>query len=142
MTSSDRIIDGETAPFPIPWQISLQYQGFTGAHTCGGSVLDSKTIVTAAHCTDSEGMDYSEWTIRAGDTNKREGQVIQIAQVINHPDWDGDIINNDIAIIKLSEPLILGENVQAICLPPGALELEDGADCYASGWGRTQYGIE
>ena len=139
MTTTNRIIDGETAPSPIPWQISIQFRGIDGAHYCGGSVLDSKTIVTAAHCTDKSAEDYSKWTIRAGDTNKMEGQRIQIAQVIIHPDWDPEMIRNDIAIIKLSEPLTLDETVQPICLPPGELELEDGADCFASGWGATQY---
>ena len=142
MSITDRIIDGQEAPSPIPWQISLQYRGITGSHFCGGSVVDSKTIVTAAHCTDTEGEDYSNWKIMAGDTNKREGQTIQIAEVINHPDYDSSTINNDIAIIKLSEPLVLGDNVQTICLPDGPLELEEGADCFASGWGRTQYGKE
>ena len=142
MVTSDRIVNGQDAPSPVPWQISLQAGNIAGNHWCGGSILDSKTILTAAHCVDSAGVDYSKWGIMAGTTNKNQGQRIQIAQRINHPDWDADNINNDLAILKLSEPLVLSDDVQPICLPDGPLELEDGADCYASGWGATHYGTD
>ena len=34
------------APFPIPWQVHLTL----GNVKCGGTILDSETILTAAHC--------------------------------------------------------------------------------------------
>jgi secreted trypsin-like serine protease len=43
-----RIVGGQDAkPNEFPWQISLQYGG---SHVCGGSVLDSGLVITAAHC--------------------------------------------------------------------------------------------
>ena len=46
-----RIIQGHTAPGHIPWQAQLRlgspsnYRGI-----CGGTIIDAKTILTAAHC--------------------------------------------------------------------------------------------
>ena len=101
-------------------------------------MLDSKTILTAAHCFDIPNEDFSKWTIRAGDVDKRKGQEVQIAEVINYPSYFEGTIGNDIAIIKLAEHLTLGDTVQAVCLPPSwdfDYQLLDGDDCYASGWG-------
>ena len=106
-------------------------------------MLDSKTILTAAHCLDSPTEDYSKWTIRAGDRDKRKGQKVQIAEVINYPSYSEGRMPNDISIIKLAEHLTLGDTVQAICLPPSwdfDYQLLDGDDCYASGWGLIHKG--
>ena len=51
LSASDRIINGQKAPSAIPWQVHLCY-GNTNSPICpcGGTILDAKTILTAAHC--------------------------------------------------------------------------------------------
>uniref|UniRef100_A0A8C9L2Y2 Chymotrypsin C n=1 Tax=Pavo cristatus TaxID=9049 RepID=A0A8C9L2Y2_PAVCR len=44
--------------------------------------------------------------------------------------------SNDIALIKLSEPVQESDTIQAACLPPSGLELENGYPCEITGWGR------
>ena len=68
MINADRIVGGEAAPSMIPWQIALMSGSF---QFCGGTILDSCTILTAAHCTPS-----SSHTIRAGSIDK--GVVVQV----------------------------------------------------------------
>lgn len=46
---SDRIVGGfQTTIENIPWQVSLQR---TSKHICGGAIISSQFILTAAHCT-------------------------------------------------------------------------------------------
>ena len=43
-----RVVNGQDAsPHSWPWQISLSKRG---GHICGGSLIRSNWIVTAAHC--------------------------------------------------------------------------------------------
>merc|ERR1719210_1896512 len=55
MTAYDRIVGGQQATAPIPWQVSLRKCSTSAcnaiAYYCGGTILDHKTILTAAHCT-------------------------------------------------------------------------------------------
>ena len=101
--------------------------------------MDSKTVLTAAHCTSSANTDYTKHYVMVGATNKAQGQKIKIAKVINHPNWDSANINNDISILKLAEPITFGNNVQAMCLPSSTFAPVAGVDCYTSGWGLTNY---
>ena len=64
MANSDRIVGGQFAPTNIPWQAQVhigtssymgkQFQDVMGkmhsGHFCGATILDAKTILSAAHC--------------------------------------------------------------------------------------------
>ena len=65
MQNADRIVGGEAAPEMIPWQVFMLMEN---KFLCGGTVLDSCTILTAAHCDINTGH-----SIRAGSTNKQSG---------------------------------------------------------------------
>ena len=67
--AAERIVGGEQAPRTIPWQVALLSGSF---QFCGGTILDSCTILTAAHCEPNTGHQ-----IRAGSKTKTSGgQVI------------------------------------------------------------------
>ena len=57
------IVGGQVAPSPIPWQVSVQIGEF---HFCGGTILDTYTILSAAHCFDDYGGALDGFSIRAG----------------------------------------------------------------------------
>ena len=58
-----KIVGGQIAPSPIPWQVSVQ---IGGSHFCGGTILDAYTILSAAHCFDNFGDSVDGFNIRAG----------------------------------------------------------------------------
>ena len=58
------IVGGQIAPSPIPWQVSVQLGGF---HFCGGTILDTYTLLSAAHCFDDYALEALDgFSIRAG----------------------------------------------------------------------------
>ena len=146
MKTSSRIVGGNNAPAPIPWQVHVHYK--RSGFSCGGTILDEETILSAAHCfyplsDRSDPADY----IAAG--IKREGssagQKVDVKEVIVHPEYDDSRavakFDNDIAILKLKEPLTLNADVQPARLPDSTLNPED-KETFAivSGWGRIRYG--
>jgi len=130
-----RIVGGEPAnPGELPFQLSLRY---FGSHVCGASILSRNLIVTAAHC--AEIGDASVFSVVAGerdrDVDEGTEQERDVSRVLMHGDYDDWIISNDIALMWLSEPLDLNENVQPIALPaPGHAAT---GDTVVSGWGTT-----
>ncbi len=92
-------------------KLSMRYEiggGKIMTEHCGGSVINSRWIVTAAHCIRPE--DGSRWNridITAGDRNLDGiGTVRRRAhEAIIHSGFDFSTLTNDIALIRLKEPL-------------------------------------
>ena len=63
-----RVGRGKTALKPLPWQVRLRIDGIDW---CGGTIVDHKTVITAAHCVDNR-PDGEGVTIHAGATNVEE----------------------------------------------------------------------
>ncbi|CAG9860206.1 unnamed protein product [Phyllotreta striolata] len=111
-----------------PWIVSIQSEG---SHECGGSIINENTIITAAHCFDTE----DELQIVAGTADlTQKGEVIKVERLINHENFDFETMDNDIAIMKLSTNLTFNEKVKPISLPENK-HIADGTPVIVSGWG-------
>ncbi|XP_047657794.1 trypsin-2-like [Tachysurus fulvidraco] len=126
----DKIVGGyECKPNSQPWQVSLN----VGYHFCGGSLINQNWVVSAAHCY------QSRLEVRLGEHNikVKEGseQFISSAKVIRNPNYDSWNIDNDIMLIKLSQPATLNSYVQPVALPKSCPPA--GTWCTVSGWGNT-----
>uniref|UniRef100_A0ABM5FRA6 Trypsin-like isoform X1 n=1 Tax=Pogona vitticeps TaxID=103695 RepID=A0ABM5FRA6_9SAUR len=126
----DKIVGGYTcAKNSIPYQVSLN----SGYHFCGGSLINSQWVVSAAHCY------KSRIQVRLGehslDSNDGSEQYISSSKIIRHPNFNSNTLNNDIMLIKLSSAATLNSNVQAISLPSSCVSA--GTQCLVSGWGNT-----
>ncbi|KAK9747380.1 Trypsin [Popillia japonica] len=108
-----RIVGGsDAAPGQFPWQVSIR-RASTDGHNCGGSILNSKWILTAAHCVVNTSP--STWYIVAGTlTLSSGGNQHQIARIISHADYNSAQIKNDVAVLELEEKLEFSATVQPI----------------------------
>ncbi|KAF3052402.1 hypothetical protein E8E11_011617 [Didymella keratinophila] len=118
----------------FPFIVSLQKNG---AHFCGGSLLDSSTVLTAAHCAD--GQTTSGLTIRAGSLNRNSGGVTSPVASLNiHPQYDANIINKDVAILKLRTPIPESSTVKYATLAAAGSDPAANTIARTAGWGATQ----
>ncbi|KAH8248973.1 hypothetical protein KR032_004588, partial [Drosophila birchii] len=128
-----RIVNGEAAEIEShPYQVSIQT--ISGSHFCGGSLIDSETIVTAAHCMQS--YKASEMRVRLGSTSKSsDGEVVTVRDFKYHEGYNSKLMVNDVAIMKLSTPVRQTSKIRAIEL---ATETPaSGTPAVVSGWGTT-----
>ncbi|XP_059497412.1 trypsin-like isoform X2 [Stegostoma tigrinum] len=127
----DKIVGGyECAKHSVPWIVSLN----VGWHMCGGSLISPDWVVSAAHCY------TSQIEVRLGEHNiaQYEGteQFIRSSRVIRHPGYNYYTLDNDIMLIKLSEPARFNRNVGSVALPSSCATA--GESCLISGWGSTK----
>ena len=75
MKNPDRIIGGQDAPEPIPWQVALHLIPRNSRINCGATILDASTLLSAAHCFDNF-PNKEDWFVRVGSVKDGgEGQV-------------------------------------------------------------------
>ncbi|XP_034479427.1 trypsin alpha-3 [Drosophila innubila] len=129
-----RIVGGsQTSISSHPWQVSLQRSGL---HFCGGSVISSTMVVTAAHCLLK--VTVPTLRVRAGSTYRSIGGVISNAAAFKiHEGYSTSTKINDIGVVWLKTKLTLGANIKAIQLATATPQHGAAASC--SGWGSTSY---
>lgn len=116
-----------------PWQVGLYLTRYQVAPYCGGTLIEADLVLTAAHCKPRVGT-----FVKLGDYNLRqeEGteQMISVAEVFIHEDFSVYSHRNDIALLRLSESVDLGDYINTACLPK--TKVKSGDSCFATGWGH------
>merc|ERR1712106_655808 len=146
---TSRIVGGtETEVNEYPWMAAIATN--SGSFFCGGTLISSQWVLTAAHCMfkDNAGTQaqtageirivLGEHDIGSSTESQIPRKVVQVSQIINHPSYDASSSNNDIALIKLSEEVDLNVYTPA-CLPKTADNYE-GQKAWVYGWGTTSFG--
>ncbi|XP_063602613.1 transmembrane protease serine 9-like [Penaeus indicus] len=140
---ANRIVGGvETEVNEYPWMVSL-VNGNGYYHFCGGSIISSQWVVTAAHC--AAVMSTSDYVL-VGDHNlysssDANSQWMQIAEIVSHPSYDSNTLDNDIALIRLTTEIQFPSDnkIAPVCLPTAG-EMYDNVDATITGWGAQQEG--
>lgn len=81
--------------------------GRTPQQLCTATLLNARTVLTAAHCVRDENI----MLVRSTNPKRRSGMSIGRSQIHVHPEYNREIQLNDLAIIKLNRDLKDTENV-------------------------------
>merc|ERR1711868_70785 len=92
-------------------------------YQCGGSLIAPGVLLTAAHCVDKFRQNPTELKIRCGEwdtqhqTEPYPHQDRQVSNLVIHPEFDGRNLQNDFAVLFVSEDFILDQHLDTACLP-------------------------
>ncbi|KAM9425396.1 trypsin-1-like [Pholidichthys leucotaenia] len=120
-----------------PWQVSLAENG---SSFCGGSLINSRWVLTAAHCIFG---DLSSVEIYLGYHNISSSnpnlEKRRVASHVCHPNYVN--FDNDVCLLKMSAPVNFTDYIQPVCLAAENSTIHNGTYSYVSGFGYTEYGI-
>lgn len=157
----DRIVGGQpTLLDEYPWTALIEYRksnGRTGFH-CGATLINSRYVVTAAHCIQAIprtwkviGVRLGEWDLNQpvdcvdGDCSDAPLDMA-VEKIIVHEDYDpqSKAQYNDIALIRFTRDVTMTAFIFPVCLPIDSAQRSrnvSGTKGVAVGWGRTENNI-
>lgn len=146
LTKFGRIFGGQVAAAGnFPWQIYFEHP------RGGGALISDRWILTAAHVLEGHPTPVIYAGMHVVGPRAMENAVpLEVDGTFIHPGWEEQRdakafrvnFDNDIALLRLKEPLRMGRTISPICLPGASPDyaLREGLLGYISGFGRTERG--
>lgn len=135
-----RIVGGQEAvPNSHPYQVSQLHTRLILTSLCGGSVIRPTIVLTAAHCP----INTQTTTVITGAHDRtlnepnQQRRTVPSANYILHPQYNTQNLNNDIALLRFTEPLTFNSFVQPISLATSNAPSFVGETATTTGWGRV-----
>ncbi|XP_035710384.1 uncharacterized protein LOC118436411 [Folsomia candida] len=157
------ILNGEETHISrVPWQVSFRYKTESlsgeevketenkgcspgeGSHFCGGSIIADQFILTASHCfygtsktSDMLHLPFVKAVV--GDTNlcsddSPTSSDHDVESVTMHYAYDGSLLINDIAVVKLKTRIKFKDHVTPVLLAATGDDFSE-REALLSGWG-------
>nr|XP_044251477.1 spaetzle-processing enzyme [Drosophila takahashii] len=154
---SYRIANGRKANLnQFPWMAMLLYRNIlryssqTLFTVCGGSLINKRYVLTAAHCVNKSVLKSKELKrVRLGEHDIdsfgdcSDGKCapphleMGIQKVISHENFDSRTYANDIALLRLELPVRYTKEIQPICLLRDHIALRN-QRLEIAGWGKME----
>ncbi|XP_023015711.2 uncharacterized protein isoform X2 [Leptinotarsa decemlineata] len=139
-------VDGDSEFGEYPWQVAiLKKDPKESVYVCGGTLIDSLHIITAAHCVKSyTGFDLrvrlGEWDVNH-DVEFYPYIERNVGSVHVHPEFYAGTLYNDIAVLRMDTPVDWSKHphISPACLPHPHDEYT-GSRCWTTGWGKDAFG--
>ncbi|GFU10450.1 protein masquerade [Nephila pilipes] len=135
-----RVVGGRTSmPGEWCWQVALI--NAKNQYLCGGALIGSRWVLTAAHCITSLVRNGDAIYVRVGDYDLASqygtpgAQTQKVSTSYIHHNHNGQTLDNDIALLRLEHPVQLQESVCLVCLPARGAENNPGKRCTVTGYG-------
>ncbi|XP_068907413.1 chymotrypsin-2-like [Tenebrio molitor] len=136
-----RIVNGTDAQDgDFPSIVSVR---FLNSHNCGGSILNERYILTAAHCVVSYPASFLsvQYDVTTISSDSNAPNVLKVSSVIYNKDYTpGNGYINDVAVLKLQSPIIFGTNARPIKLPVAFNSTPENSPAELGGWGLPYSG--
>ena len=140
-----RIVGGRDAlPGEWCWQVALISSD--NQYLCGGTLIGTQWVLTAAHCVTSMVRNSEEIFIRVGDYDLKKpkqsphAETVKVSTTYIHHNHNGETLDNDIALLRMEHPVDVSESVCLVCLPTRGSTRKSGKVCHVSGYGYTSEG--
>ena len=130
----ERVAGGkDAARGQFPYQVSLRKS--QNEHLCGGSILNKRWILSAAHCLCPVDLKLKpkDVNVATGTVLISGGNIYPVEKIILHEKYH--VPDNDIALLKTSKDIQFDEFTQPISLPISSQQIYSRG--VASGWGLT-----
>lgn len=83
-------------------------------------------------------MDPKDYVVMVGVQHLPEnGTQLPLARIVIHEHFN-NLISDDIALLKLRDPVFWSPLIQPVCLPTSKVKLSIGTMCWVVGWGYTK----
>ena len=103
--------------------------------TCAGSLISSTAVLTSASCVEGR----KTVSIRYGSHDRAKGgELADVKKIIPHPDYDGETMAWDFAVLKLKEEVELEKGVVGVIGLPKEDSYAAGELYRVAGWGKKK----